>query len=183
MNQVTTAFREATGEREVVVESNQSARFLPAEIAGHRCRETFPTQADSEWHIRRILVPTDYSEAFAGVIRRAVAIARQCRAALTVLHVVDINAASESGPAESLMKRLWDESSSQMAHLACSLAGQVDAQTMLVEGLPSDVIIEKSSEFDLMVIGKSRGTRRWNPFGKHTARRVIENAVCPVVVV
>lgn len=183
MNQVETAFREATEEREVVVESNQSEGIL---VAGNRrpsLPEAFPNQADSEWHIRKILVPTDYSKTFAGVIRRAVAIACQCRAALTVLHVVDINAASESGSAENLMKRLWDESSSRMAELACSLTGQVDTQTRLVEGLPSEVIIEMSSEFDLMVIGNSRGTRRWNPFGKHTARRVIENAVCPVVVV
>ena len=183
MNQVMTAFREATEEREVVVESNQPEGFLAAGSRWPSLPEAFATKADSGWHIRKILVPTDYSKTFAGVIRRAVAIACQCRAALTVLHVVDINAPSEFGSAESLMKRLWDQSSLQMARLACSLAGQVDAQTMLVEGLPSEIIIEKSSEFDLIVIGKSGGPRRWNPFGAHTARRVIENSVCPVIVV
>jgi nucleotide-binding universal stress UspA family protein len=135
-----------------------------------------------EWLIRRILVPTNFSNASTQAIQRAVALANQCDATLTILHVIDINAPDQAGEAEDLMKRLWSEGSRKMAQLACSLAGKVKAQTMLAEGLPAEVIIEKSSEFDALVIAKSAGKRGLKLFSKHTARRVMENAACPVMV-
>jgi len=183
MNQVITAFGQAAGLRETSSESIHLREFLPARAArqsalAHGCL----AGKDSEWQIRRILVPTDYRAGSPLVIQRAVAIANQCDAALTILNVVDINAASESGSAESLMTRLWNESSTRMAQLAHSLADHVEAQTLLVEGLPSEVIIEKSREFDLVVMGKGRTKPGWTPFGKQTARRVIEKAACPVII-
>ncbi len=47
--------------------------------------------------IRRILVPTDFSAASSGAVARAARLANQCRAALTLLHVVDINAQPQPG--------------------------------------------------------------------------------------
>jgi nucleotide-binding universal stress UspA family protein len=135
-----------------------------------------------EWVIRRILVPTNFSNASNSAIQRAVELANQCDAVLTILHVIDINAPDQPGGAEALMRRLWNEGSSRMAQLACSLVGRVEAQTMLTEGLPAEVIIEKSSEFDVVVIAKSSGKRAWRLFSKHTARRVMEHAACPVMV-
>src|SRR6516162_7990648 len=46
-------------------------------------------------HIKRILVPTDFSAASGNAVERAVAIANQCNATMTILHVVDINAQVE----------------------------------------------------------------------------------------
>jgi nucleotide-binding universal stress UspA family protein len=181
MDQVTTRFRESAAEQE-------------ADLAAPRPREqrligkssTTPARSfikDPEWLIRRILVPTNFSNASAKAIQRAVAMANQCDAALTILHVIDINPPDGPGSAEDLMKRLWTEGSTQMAQLACTLVGQVEAQTMLAEGLPSEVIIEQSSGFDLLVIAKNQDQKGWRPFSKHTARRVVENAACPVMVV
>jgi universal stress protein E len=136
--------------------------------------------------IRRILVPVDFSPASTKAIRVAVGMANQCNAALTILHVIDVNAkhaAGGSGPAERLMKRVWEDGSAQMARLAWSLCGQVEAQTKVEEGLPWEEIVGKSADFDLLVLGKNSARAGWKPFSKRTARRVIENAACPVVVV
>jgi nucleotide-binding universal stress UspA family protein len=70
-----------------------------------------------------------------------------------------------------------------MGQLAWSLCGQVEAQTAVQEGLPWEEIVERSRDFDLVLMGGSRGRKRWNLFSKHTARRVLENAACPVLVV
>lgn len=150
---------------------------------GHRLAERSPTQPHREWNIRNILVPTDYSAVSDKAIQRAVIIANQCDAAITILHVIDINAQAELGTAQNLMERLWSDASRRMANLAFSLTGQVHAKTMLTEGLPWEVITEKSGEFDLVVLAKAQRATNWSLFSKHTASRVIKNATCPVMVV
>jgi len=136
--------------------------------------------------IKRILVPTDFSAASSMAVERAVAIANQCNATLTILHVIDINAQAEPdrcGSAEALMKHLWGEGSARMGQLAWSLCGRVEAQTAVQEGLPWEEIVERSRDFDLVLLGENRARKRWNFFSKRTARRVLENAACPVMLV
>ena len=132
--------------------------------------------------IRKILVPTDFSPVSGLALNRAVGLADQCGATLTILHVIDINPQG-AGTADDIMKGLWSEGSGQMGRLAWSLRGQVEAQTMLQEGLPWEEIVEKSTDFDLVILGKSRASKRWKLFSKHTADRVAANAACPVMVV
>jgi nucleotide-binding universal stress UspA family protein len=140
------------------------------------------TPQNTHKRIRKILVPTDFTSAAALALKRAVTLANQCVAAITILHVIDINAQG-AGTADYLMKGLWSEGSSQMGRLAWSLSGQVEAQTMLQEGLPWEEIVERSSDFDLVILGKSRANKRWKLFSNHTVERVAENAACPVMVV
>jgi nucleotide-binding universal stress UspA family protein len=128
-------------------------------------------------------VATDFSAASVGAIDRAVALANQCQAALTILHVIDVNTPSDCGPAEEAMKHLWTQRSLQMGQLAGSLSGQVDAQTMLEEGLPWQSIVANSRHHDLVIIGKGSPKSGWQVFSKHTLERVIEQSACPVLVV
>jgi nucleotide-binding universal stress UspA family protein len=128
-------------------------------------------------------VPTDFSPAAEKAVERAVALANQCNASVTLLHVIDINARARSGAADDLMKGLWDEGSTRMGQLAWSLNGQVEAQTMLEEGLPWEKIVDKSEEFDLLVLGLNHPKRRFKLFSQHTGDRVLESAACPVMVV
>jgi nucleotide-binding universal stress UspA family protein len=105
--------------------------------------------------INKILVPTDFSPRSERALKFAVCLAQQCRANLTILHVIDINTQSTDGkclPACDMMKRLWETGFEQMAKLAFSLTGQVDAQTAVEEGLPSEQIIEKSHQADLVIL-------------------------------
>jgi nucleotide-binding universal stress UspA family protein len=137
--------------------------------------------------IRRILVPTDFSPASASALERAVELARQTDASLTILHVIDINppaASKHCGTAEDLMRQLWVSASSELTRLKNSFEQpQVRIQTLLVEGLPYEAIVENSSGFDLLIISEPHPKSVWNFFSKHTARRVIEQAKCPVDVV
>jgi nucleotide-binding universal stress UspA family protein len=53
----------------------------------------------------------------------------------------------------------------------------------MFEGLPAEVILENSSGFDLIVIGKGPSKSTWNLFSKNTVRRVIQGSECQVLVV
>ena len=188
MNQVTTELRPGTEDEQTLPASPENFEERPLTAANHsgiplRTTHRLDARKNADFLIRRILVPTDFSPASAGALERATAIANQCDASLTLLHVIDINASVGSGTAEDLMRRLWSDAAMQMAKLAVSLAGKVEAQTLLTEGLPSEVILEQSSEFDLVIMGRDRRQRKWQLFSKHTGKRVMENSVCPVMVV
>jgi nucleotide-binding universal stress UspA family protein len=100
---------------------------------------------------------------------------------LTVLHVIDINTQSQFGPAAEFWTRLRKEASVQIGQLAGSLCGQVDAQTVLEEGLPADTIVRKSCDFDLIILGNGGHNSGW--FSNHTVQRILSEAACPVMVV
>jgi len=133
--------------------------------------------------IGTILVPTDFSFASARAVEQAVALANQCEAALTILHVIDVNAPATVGTAAELVRVLWEAGSARMAELAWSLSGKVQAHTRLTEGLPWEVIVEQSRRSDLIVMARHQGRNHWKPFSRHTARQVLDKATCPVLVV
>jgi len=133
--------------------------------------------------VKRVLVPTDFSLASAKALELAVALAEQCDAALTILHVVDLNAQAQAGAAAETMRKAWDRGSAQMGELAWSLCDQVEAQTKLEEGLPWEKIVELSRESDLVILGRGRSKKGWKLFSRQTAQRVLANAACPVMVV
>ena len=168
------------GLREPGVEASPSRAGA---LAGDSVAPSGPENSATCSCIRKILVPTDFSAASAEAVRRAIALANQCHAALTILHVIDINARARSGSAAELMHRLWAESSIRMGQLAWSLGNQVEAQTVVEEGLPWEKIVEKSREVDLVILGKKRVKGRWRLFSGCTAQRVLETADSPVLLV
>lgn len=156
----------------------------PAACSGFT-RERFDQKSGQP--TRRILVPTDFSPCSARAVECAAVMARQSDASLTILHVIDINPPAASrhfGTADDLMRELWVRGTSELARLKTSLGHtQVRIQTRLVEGLPFEAIVENSCDFDLLIINEPSSKSVWNFFSKHTARRVIEQAKCPVRVV
>lgn len=133
--------------------------------------------------IGRVLVATDFSAGGIRAVEVAAELARECGAALTVLHVVDIGVPAVFGTAAELMGCLRRKAEVESRRLALGLGEQVEGRTEIEEGLPAEVIVEKSKGFDLVVLGRKRaGTRRgW--FSRHTVERVMRDACCPVVVV
>ena len=156
----------------------------PPGFSGSSCQHT---DLASTRPIRRILVPTDFSPSSARAVECAIAMARQSDASLTLLHVIDINPPEVSrhyGTADDLMRQLWVRGTSEFARLKKSFhETKVRIESMLVEGLPYEVIVQNSSEFDLLIISEPRPKSAWNFFSKQTSRRVIEQAKCPVHVV
>lgn len=137
--------------------------------------------------INNILVPTDFSLCSAEAVVRAAELARHHNATLTILHVIDINtpaSLTHCGTAEELMKELWATGIFGLGRLTKSLEpNQTETRTRILEGLPAEAIVENSSGFDLLVIGQRRSRPAWNFFSRHTARCVIAQAKCPVLVV
>ena len=162
---------------------------MDAEPRARRTMDSLPGRdnARHSGRIKKILVATDFSTCSTRTVEHAVALALQCGATLTLLHVIDINptaAFSYAGGAEALMRGLRAEAITQMNRLTGSLtSAQVDAQPMLVEGLPAEEIVEQSHGCDLVVLGRESAKRSWGLFAKHTTQRVIEAAACPVLVV
>lgn len=144
-----------------------------------RARGNAHLQAGPGLGVSKILVAVDFSPASAKVLDSAVRMGNQFNARVTLLHVIDINQQAGSGSAEDLMRDLWAEGAEQIGRLS----SKVDAQTMLEEGLPWEVIVEKSHDFDLLVLGQNPGRRGWKLFSRQTTKRVIENSECSVMVV
>ena len=142
---------------------------------------------DSGRSIRRILVPTDFSPGSARAVEYAAGLAGASEAVLTLLHVIDINPPAASrhfGTAEDLMRQIRATGEAELARLKKSLEeSHCRVQTHLVEGLPCEAILEHSSGFDLLVISEPRPDPGWKFFSRHTARRVIDQAECPVQIV
>jgi nucleotide-binding universal stress UspA family protein len=140
-----------------------------------------------DWRIRNILAPTDFSPASVEAVAQAAALARRYDALLTILHVIDSNppaARTHLGTADELMRQLWATGKAELRRLTESLAQQqTRTQARIIEGLPAEVIIELSSSFDLLAINEEPSGSAWNLFSPHTARRVIEGAACPLLVV
>jgi nucleotide-binding universal stress UspA family protein len=111
------------------------------------------------------------------------ALAGEHNADLTFLHVVDVNARAELGSADLLMRHLWEKATAQMQQLVSSLDARFKTETAIEEGLPWDEIVERSRDYDLVVLSRGRPRRIWNPFSHHTVERVTERAACPVAVV
>ncbi len=170
-------------------EGDRNAQSLAIEDASPNFSAYVRGGADTEPGrlIHRILVPTDFSAPSVRAIKRAVVLARQSNATLTILHVVDINpsaAFTHCGSADDLMRQLWITGTAELAQLKKSLEQtHLQIRTLLVEGLPHEAIVENSSDFDLLVISEPHAKFGWNFFSKHTARRVIEQAKCRVHVV
>jgi nucleotide-binding universal stress UspA family protein len=163
-------------------------RMSGQSVASHRRSLTRPEedalgQKPPDKLIRKILVATDFSPTSARAVECAIGLATECDATLTVLHVIDIGWQPASGAATELMKELWHEGAVKMAQLGWSMCGQVEAQTRIEEGLPWEQILMKSGDFDLIVLGKSRPKPGWKLFSQQTTKRVVENALCPVMVV
>ena len=151
------------------------------DMAGPPDRET-----KRGWRVRNILAPTDFSACSLEAVAQAAALARQYDATLTILHVIDSNppaAFTHCGSAENLMRQLWVTGISELSRLKEALArNMTKARTLIVEGIPAESIIESSLGFDLLVISPQRFKPARHFFSRHTARRVMERAPCPVLV-
>src|SRR5262245_8151046 len=96
MSQVRAGFQDHPATQE----QNQASTENPDERAseGAGAAPSFPTlRNSSEKLVRKILVPTDFSPAATKAVEHAVALAIQCGAAMTVFHVIDINAYIDAG--------------------------------------------------------------------------------------
>jgi nucleotide-binding universal stress UspA family protein len=179
---------------ELVQQENESALIFPevskpARWSKNSAGALLTPSSEPAEHARgfeNLLVATDFSHGEQAV-RAAGQLAERFRAHLTVLHVVDTNpseAMHYAGNARALMSRLWHNAAQKMNALIEHLAMEgVAVEGVIAEGLPTEQIVSQSANFDLLLLGKPEARHRWNFFSVNTARRVLQEAACPVLIV
>ena len=136
----------------------------------------------------KILHPTDYSESSRPALKEALDLARQHRAGLVLLHVVDSLGPEQLTYRESLSA---DQPSAYRQHLFDELrhvlpvGTQLHVDYVLSEEDPITAILRTQADLgcDLIVLGTHgvSGVRRW--FTGSVAEEVVRRASCPVLVV
>jgi universal stress protein A len=140
-------------------------------------------------HIKKILVPIDFSECSKKALRYAVALARQFQAEILCLHVVEIPyGAGEAGlvvEMQTFRKHLHTESQRALAEMVRAEARELSAKASLRSGAPHHEIAlaAEESQADLIVISTHGRTGLGRFFLGSTTERVVRHAPCPVLVV
>ena len=140
-------------------------------------------------NLKRILVPTDFSESSNSAYKYALRLAQQFCVELHVIHVLDsvlsqqfaelpeARAFSDKELASAKKKlRVWANSVAAMG---------VTANMVLRNGVPSHEIVEAAKDLDVdLIVIASHGHTGWKHFCiGSTAERVVRAAPCPVLVV
>jgi nucleotide-binding universal stress UspA family protein len=139
--------------------------------------------------LKRILVPTDFSDSARNALTYGISFAREYKAELTLLHVVEtltVGYASDLFPVP--MAEVFQEVStyarSELGKLAAEVRDKgVQVNEKVVQGKPSAEIIRVATEetIDMIVLGThGKGVLDKALFGS-TTERVVRRAPCPVL--
>lgn len=130
--------------------------------------------------IKRILVPTDWSEPAHRAFQVADSLARQHDSELIVLHVVPLPAMMYGPPPESYLEHLHEE----LCHIKPG-DPTTRIQRLLVEGDPSTMILQvaKENQCDLIVMGMHGRTGLDRLLMGSVAEKVVRRAPCLVLTV
>jgi universal stress protein A len=142
--------------------------------------------------IRRILHATDFSKASARALNEAIKLAKQNRAEILIVHVIEPTpylAGDELGSAE-IYTKLEDMAKRDAEASMSKLLGRlkksnIKARGLLLTGSPHDQIVKaaKSKKVDMIVIGTHGRTGLSKLFMGSVAGKIIALATCPVVTV
>ena len=139
--------------------------------------------------IKQILVPIDFSECSKKGLRYAIALAREHKAAITLAYVVPgISMLGEYGGIDyaSLNKEMRESADRELATLAVDeIRGVVPSDTAVRTGSPAGEIVSiaKTLPADLIVISTHGRTGLKHALLGSVAERVVQTAMCPVLVV
>jgi nucleotide-binding universal stress UspA family protein len=140
-------------------------------------------------NLKRILVPTDFSESARHALTYGVSFASEYKAQLTLLHVVETLAVGYASdlfpvPMAEVFQEMSGYARAELAKLAAEARGRgVDVRELVVQGKPSVEIIRVAREetVDMIVLGThGKGVLDQALFGS-TTERVVRKAPCPVL--
>ncbi len=143
----------------------------------------------SPFRLKRILVPTDFSDCAKKALQYAIPLAKEHEAAITLLYVVPTNYASgEYGGIDyaSLEADMRASGDKQLSALAVDeVRGEVSADTLIRTGSAAAEIINvaRSLPADLIVVSTHGRTGLKHVFLGSVTEHVIRHAPCPVLVV
>ncbi|MBI3415811.1 MAG: universal stress protein [Verrucomicrobia bacterium] len=138
--------------------------------------------------LKRILVPTDFSEASRPALAVASELATQFRASITLIHVFPTALPTELSHLGILFeqKRLATQARERLLRFReQELPAVLPVETILLEGGPAFEInrLAKDSETDLIIAATHGHTGLKHLWLGSTAERIVRHAPCPVLVV
>jgi len=136
-------------------------------------------------NFKTILVPTDFSPFAGEAVRIASSLTREHSAKLILLHVAPRPVTSVAGmsvPPEPPID--WSGLKAELDTVAAGIKSVV-IETRLVEGIPTDAIVDFAREVgaDLIVIGSHGRTGLGRVLMGSVAEHVVRKAGCPVLTV
>ena len=141
--------------------------------------------------MERIIVGVDGSQPSRVALAWAVGLARDLEADLVVLRVTDdVHTAAQKGFCTPSQADEWaaEARSSGLADLRRMLAevgegpDEDEVELDVVPGQPAEVLLDRSRDADLLVLGP-RGLGRLRGLLGSVSRTCLDNAVCPVTIV
>jgi nucleotide-binding universal stress UspA family protein len=141
--------------------------------------------------LRKVLVPTDFSESARHALTYGISFAREYQSELVVLHVVEnltVGYASDLFPVPmaEVFQEISGYAKAELAKLgAAAREKKVEVVEQVVQGKPSAEIIRfaREAEVDMIVLGThGKGMLDQALFGS-TTERVVRRAPCPVLTV
>ncbi|NLL95183.1 MAG: universal stress protein [Thermoplasmatales archaeon] len=136
---------------------------------------------------KRILVPTDGSEFIKHATNAAVEMAKCFGAKITALYVLD-HTVFVNMPLDSAVMNVYSvlekEGKNAVGYVEEVAKGAgIEVDTKIVEGSPVKVIVEESSEHDVIVMGSLGRTGFSKLMMGSVAEKVVRYSKCPVMVV
>jgi nucleotide-binding universal stress UspA family protein len=143
-----------------------------------------PANAPCEAKFRKILFATDFGDSSLAAAAYAVALANDCQAHLTLMHVID-------GPKVGELVHPHEVAAAALEHLKTMARVEeepwTEPRTLLRQGAPAEKILEVAAheESDLIVIGlkKTRSVLGATHLPGSVAHHVISEANCPVLTI
>lgn len=140
-------------------------------------------------HLKRILVPVDFSPPSKKAFNYALELAQQFGAELTLIHVLNPMpaGAADLGRVPAFATEELDRAEQDLRELvhSATAAGVNDAQSTFRVGLATHEIVEAAKELDVdLIVIATHGYTGWKHFSiGSTAERVVRAAPCSVFVV
>jgi nucleotide-binding universal stress UspA family protein len=140
-------------------------------------------------NLKRILVPTDFSEGACHALRYGISFAREYKAEVLLLHVVESVAAPYASdlfpvPMAEVFQEISAIAKKELAALVAEVRSHgIEAREHVVQGKPSTEIVRIAREdaVDMIIMGThGRGVLDHALFGS-TTERVVRKAPCPVL--
>ncbi len=136
---------------------------------------------------KNILVPTDGSEYTKAAVREAVELAKLSGGKVTALYVLDQSVFTNM-PMDTAVMNVYntlEKEGKAAVDFVRDLAAEnnVEAEVSIKEGTPVKVILDESSNYDIIVMGTLGRTGMSKLLMGSVAERVVRAAQCPVLVV
>lgn len=144
--------------------------------------------------LKRLLVPTDFSEFSNGALEQAVAFAERSRARIYLLHVINKGAqrcVADYCLSTGIMQRIENESivstdeNLKSIIEACSVHGRLEIIPLMRKGFPDEEILReaRARHIDMIVIAAlGQGGSAGHSLGS-VAGKVLQGSPCPVLLV